>query len=355
MKQAILYKSLKNKIVQCQACRWYCAIPNGQFGVCGVRQNRNSKLYLLVYGKAVGMHLDPIEKKPLYHFLPNSTALSFGTVGCCFGCLFCQNYIQSQPTREIRYSPIPLSQKTKLIKQTINQLSQNFPPQKIIQLALKSKAQSIAYTYNEPTIFIEYAYDTAKLAKKHGLYNIFVSDGFESKESLELIAPYLDAINIDLKSFNPNFYKKIVKGRLDYVLDNIKQVYKKGIHLEITTLIIPNHNDSKEELTQIAQFIKNIDPNIPWHITAFHPDYKMRSTPPTPISTLIMAWEIGKKAGLNYIYTGNVFDPQHSSTYCPKCNTLLIYRSGWDTQIINLDTKNGICRNCHHPIKGKWQ
>ncbi|NOY15178.1 MAG: AmmeMemoRadiSam system radical SAM enzyme [bacterium] len=355
MKLAKLYKPIKDKTVQCQACRWYCAIPQNQYGVCGVRKNIKGKLYLLVYGKAVGMHLDPIEKKPLFHFLPGTIALSFGTVGCSFGCLFCQNHFQSQPTRQIRYSPIPLKQKDKLIKQVINQQSQNFPPAKIVDLALKTKARSIAYTYNEPTIFIEYAYDTAKLAKKHGLYNLFVSNGFESKESLELITPYLDAINIDLKSFNPNFYKKIVKGRLDYVLDNIKHMHKKGIHLEITTLIIPNHNDSPEELTQIAQFIKSIDPDIPWHITAFYPAYKMLDTPPTPPETLLTAWQIGKKIGLNYVYIGNILDPQHSSTYCPKCNSLLIYRSGWDTQIIDLDPTTGTCHHCHHPIKGIWQ
>ena len=355
MKQAKLYKPLKNQTVQCQACRWYCAIPKGHFGICGVRQNIEGKLYLLVYGKAVGPHLDPIEKKPLYHFLPGTTALSFGTVGCSFGCLFCQNYFQSQPPREIRYTPLPLSEKNRRIHQVINQLSQDLSPSDLVNLALKTNAQSIAYTYNEPTIFIEYAYDTAKLAKKHDIKNVFVSNGFESKESLELIAPYLDAINIDLKSFNPDFYKKIVKGRLDYVLDNIKQVYKKGIHLEITTLIIPKHNDSQKELTQIAQFIKNLDPNIPWHITAFHPDYKMLDIPPTPIKTLLKAYDIGKKVGLHYVYIGNVYDPKHSSTYCPKCNALLIQRNGWESDFINLNPKTGKCLKCGFKINGIWQ
>jgi len=308
----------------------------------------------MVYGQAVGLHLDPIEKKPLYHFLPGGTTLSFGTIGCSFGCLFCQNYFQSQPSRRIRYQKGPSQNKIKTIKRLIKQLSQPASPDDIVQLALKLKTDSIAYTYNEPTIFIEYALDTAKLAKKHGLLNIFVSNGFESKESLDLILPYLDAINVDLKSFNSRFYQKIVKGRLDYVLENITYLHKKGVHIEITTLIIPGHNDDLKELTQIAGFIKDLDPNIPWHISAFYPAYQMTQTPPTPPQTLIKARQIGLETGLHYVYTGNIDNPETASTYCPDCHQLLIYRDGWKTQIVALDPVKGLCQNCHHPIPGVW-
>ncbi len=355
MKEARLYRKLKNNLVQCQACRWHCTIPDGQTGICGVRYNKGGTLYLTVYGQAVGLHADPIEKKPLYHFLPGTQALSFGTVGCSFGCLFCQNYFQSQPPREIRSLRTSAEERLKLLKQVTHQESTPASPKEIVKLAEEYHLPAIAYTYNEPTVFIEYAYDTAKLAHQKKIKNVFVSNGFESVESLNYISPYLDAINIDLKSFNEDFYRKIVKGRLKDVLENIKLVYQKHIHLEITTLIIPHHNDEPEELKQIAHFIANIDSDIPWHVTAFYPAYKMLDTPPTPPETLLQAWEIGKKEGLNYVYIGNILDPEHSSTYCPKCHSLLIKRQGWRTEVVNLDLKTGRCRQCGYQIKGVWQ
>ncbi len=355
MQEAKLYRRLKNNLVQCQACRWHCTIANGQTGLCGVRYNQAGKLYLTVYGQAVGLNLDPIEKKPLNHFLPGQQALSFGTVGCSFGCLFCQNYFQSQPPREIRNLKISGREKLKLLQKIIKSESIAISPKQIVELAQENNVSAIAYTYNEPTVFIEYAYDTAKLARQAGIKNIFVSNGFESEESLDYIQPYLDAINIDLKSFKPDFYQKIVRGRLESVLKTIRSVYQKGIHLEITTLIIPGYNDSLKELKAIANFIKEIDADIPWHITAFYPAYKMADVPPTKPETLLKAWHIGKKAGLNYVYTGNILDSKHSSTYCPNCHSLLIERQAWQTKIVGLDLASGKCQKCGYQIKGVWQ
>jgi pyruvate formate lyase activating enzyme len=354
MREAVLYEKLKGNLVRCQACSFGCTIADGNTGICGIRLNQNGKLFLSVYGQAVGMHLDPVEKKPLNHFLPGTRALSFGTVGCDFGCAFCQNWIQSQPPREIRKQKISSGEKLKLLQRSIEEQSKKWLPKEIVAYAIKTGSQSIAYTYNEPTIFIEYAFDTAKLAHRHGIKNIFVSNGFESKESLDYIAPFLDAINIDLKSFNPKFYEVLVQGKLEPVLENIKKVYKKGIHLEVTTLVIPTKNDSKKELTQIAKFIQSVSPDIPWHVTAFHPDYRLRDLEPTSIDKLHEAWKIGKKQGLHYVYTGNLPDVKHTSTYCPKCGELLVRRIGYLTEIVSLNTKKGICMSCKTKIAGVW-
>lgn len=354
MKQAVLYEKLKNDLVRCQACSWKCTIADGNTGICGIRLNKKGKLYLTVYGKAVGMHLDPVEKKPLNHFLPGSTALSFGTVGCDFGCLFCQNWQMSQPPRENRYEKTSSWKKLVKLKRIISEQSEDWTPEKIVDYALKVGAKSIAYTYNEPTIFIEYAYVTAKLASKKGLKNIFVSNGYESDESLKYISPYLDAINIDLKSFDPKFYREVVQGKLEPVKKNIRRAYKLGIHVEVTNLIIPTQNDSKSQLTKVAEFIKSISPDIPWHVTAFHPDYLMRDIPPTPVEKLHQAWEIGKKVGLKYVYTGNIANFKYASTCCPKCNQLLIRRTGYLVDVLGLDHKKGICNNCKTKIAGVW-
>lgn len=355
MKQAVLYQKLKNNLVRCLACSWKCTISEGSTGICGIRLNRKGKLWLSVYGKAVGMHLDPVEKKPLNHFLPGSTSLSFGTVGCDFGCLFCQNWHMSQPPREIRKQKLKPQEKLKLLKQEIEKQSENWPPGRIVDFALEVGAASIAYTYNEPAIFVEYAHDTSVLAGKKGLKNIFVSNGYESEESLNYMSPYLDAINIDLKSYSSEFYEKIVGGRIEPVLENIRSCFAKGIHVEVTTLIIPAKNDSPQELRQIAKFLADISSDIPWHITAFHPDYRLLDLPPTPSEKLLQAWEIGKKAGLNYVYTGNIPDAEHSSTYCPGCGKMLISRNGYFVKNLSLDTKKGICTHCKTKIKGIWQ
>ncbi|MCJ7740424.1 AmmeMemoRadiSam system radical SAM enzyme [Candidatus Microgenomates bacterium] len=346
MKKAVLYRKLEKKSVQCLACSWYCRISPFQTGICATRLNKNGILYSLVYGKAIGLHLDPVEKKPLHHFLPGSSIFSFGTVGCNFGCLFCQNWEMSQVNKE--------QNSERNILEIIDRMSETVTPEEIVEMALKQKAQGIAYTYNEPSIFAEFALDTAKIARKKGLKNIFVSNGYESKETFESVKKYLDAINIDLKSFNPDFYKKVCKADIKPVKENIKRNFAAGIETEITTLIIPGYNDSNEELGNIAEFLVAISPDIPWHISAFYPCYKMMEVSPTPYETLLKAYEIGKKAGLKYVYVGNVPDEKRSSTYCPKCGALLVYRSGYEVEIKDLEIKKGECRKCREKIYGVW-
>lgn len=352
MKRAILYEKLSDNRVKCLACQQYCRIFPGRTGICGVRRNEDGDLYLLVYGKAAAFHVDPMEKKPLYHFLPGKAVLSLGTIGCDFACQFCQNWDISQSSREIkRKYKDPQEQQIQLGK--ILDYGQGLLPEKIVEYAVGNNIPAIAYTYNEPAIFFEYAYDTAKLAHEKGIKNIFVSNGYESKEALEMIEPYLDAMNIDLKAFTEEFYLKVCQARLGPVLETIKRCRAFSIWLEVTTLVIPGKNDSAEELTEIAEFLVSIDPSIPWHVSRFHPDYKMLDVPPTPIETLHKAYNIGKKAGLKYIYVGNVLDPERESTYCPKCGCLLIKRSGYSVEVVNLE--RGRCIKCREKIEGVWE
>lgn len=327
MKEALFYKKLKDNIVQCTLCPHFCTIKPGERGNCHVRENQDGKLYSLVYGKAIATAVDPIEKKPLFHFMPGTFSYSIATVGCNFHCEFCQNSDISQPG-EI--------------------YGKDLKPEEIVEAAIENDCQSISYTYTEPTIFYEYAFDTAKLARKKGLKNNFVTNGFIAPEPLKEISPYLDAANIDLKSFNDEFYKKIIGARLQPVLDSIKLYNKLGIHLEITTLVIPGKNDSDNELTKIAEFIASIDKNIPWHVSRFHPTYKMLNASITPEKTLIKAIKLGKKAGLKYIYAGNLPGNDYESTYCPKCNAKLIDRLGYHISEINIKDKK--CIYCGEEI-----
>ncbi len=286
MKQAKLYKKEGNKI-RCLVCAHKCLIPKDNVGICGVRRNIDGKLYLLVYGKVVSMNIDSIEKKPLYHFLPKTMTFSIGTMGCNFRCDFCQNYKISQAPKQG------------------NIFGRDVKPEKIVQEAIKTGCKSIAYTYNEPTIFIEFVKDVAKLAKRKKLKNVLVTNGYMTKECFNYISDHIDAMSIDLKSFNDDFYKKYCGARLKPVLNTIKEAHKKGIHVELTTLIIPGLNDSEEELEKIAKFISLIDKNIVWHVSRFFPMYKMLDRPITPIETLEKAYEIGKKY-LKNVYMGNV-------------------------------------------------
>lgn len=358
MRQAVLYQKLQNNLVRCLACSWYCQIGENQLGICATRLNQKGNLYSLVYGYAIGLHNDPVEKKPLYHFYPGSLLLSFGTVGCNFGCLFCQNFEMSNLVKILKLNPAAREQRGKVksykkeIIDFIKKLSQKITPKEIVEIAKDTGAKGIAYTYNEPAIFVEFAYDCMVLAKKKGLVNVFVSNGFESKESFDYIKDYLDGINIDLKSFSPDFYQKICLSKIEPVKENIKKYFKAGIETEVTTLVIPGHNDSEEELTQIAQFLFSISPDIPWHISAFYPAYKMLDVPPTPVETLIKAYDIGKQTGLNYIYIGNVYDPKRSSTFCPKCGALLIKRQGYDVEVVGLNGDK--CQYCGWKIYGRF-
>lgn len=349
MRKAILYEKLENHFARCLACSWYCQIGENQLGICATRLNKKGDLYSLVYGYAIGLHNDPVEKKPLYHFYPGKYLLSFGTVGCNFGCLFCQNWEMSNLVKSLK---LKVKSYQKEIVNFIKKISQKITPKEIIEMAIERGVKGIAYTYNEPAIFVEFACDCMVLARKKGLVNVFVSNGFESKETFDYIKNYLDAINIDLKSFNPQFYQKICLAKIEPVKENIKKYFSAGIETEVTTLVIPGYNDSNEELTQIAKFLQSISPDIPWHISAFYPAYKMVDVPPTSVETLIKAYNIGKKIGLNYIYVGNVYDPKHSSTYCPKCGKLLIEREGYKVAVKGL--KGDKCQYCGQKIYGKF-
>lgn len=352
MKKAILQTKLKNNTVKCTACSWYCVIPEGQTGICAVRQNRGGELYLLVYGLTTGLQIDPIEKKPFYHFLPGEPVLSFGTIGCNFACDFCLNWQSSQASKVLKDN---LSQEDDLenLGAEITKYGYAYSPEEIVNYAEREGYRIIAYTYNEPAVFFEYALDTAKLAKEKGIKNVYVSNGFESREATRKIAPLLDGINIDLKAFNPNFYQRLCHAKIEPVLENIKRFHEEGVWLEITTLVIPGENDSEPEFNQIAKFIAGIDANIPWHISRFRPDYKLINKSPTPLETLIKAGKIGRKAGLNYVYLGNISAPGWENTLCPNCRATLIERVNYQTKIINLD--KGVCRLCQEKIAGVWE
>ena len=335
-KEAILYEQLVSspvdRQVKCGACNHRCVIDNGKKGICGVRKNIDGKLYTLVYAKAIAEHIDPIEKKPFFHFLPGSESLSIATVGCNFKCLHCQNADISQVSKE------------KALENSDLILGKDLLPEKVVENALANNCPSISYTYTEPTIFIEYALDTMKLAKKKDLKNAWVSNGYMTQEALDLIGPHLDAINVDLKGFTEKFYAEVCGARLEPVLENLKDIKKRKIWLEITTLLIPGKNDSPDELKAAAEFIKNeVGPETPWHISRFFPAYKTIDLPPTEIEEIRKAVEIGKKAGLKYVYSGNIPGQGFEDTYCPKCNEKMINRIGyWVDRLDN----NGKCSNC---------
>lgn len=326
----MLYKQAGSRSVKCFLCSHDCTILVGNYGICNLRQNIDGKLYTYTYGEAIASHIDPIEKKPLYHFFPGSNAFSIATQGCNFKCDFCQNWQISQ------------------VKDPEDISSGVISPDDIVKEALDSGCISIAYTYTEPTIFFEYAYDTARIAKKKGLYNIFVTNGYMSREAIDNINPHLDAVNIDLKSFSDDFYKKRCKARLEPVLDSIRYMKKLRIWVEVTTLIIPGLNDSKEELKDIAGFIAEIGIDIPWHISRFHPDYMYINSEPTPIETLRRAGLIGKDAGLRYIYLGNI--TEGSPTLCHKCGKELIKRCYPAVNKIGL--KGNRCVECNTLLDG---
>jgi pyruvate formate lyase activating enzyme len=340
--EALAWMSEKRKDgkVLCKACSQRCVLDKGELGKCGIRVVReDGNLYLTTYGLAAAYNVDPIEKKPLFHFLPSTPIFSIGTVGCNFCCKFCQNWEISQhpQTHNGEVFGVPLM------------------PETIVNICRTNNIPSIAYTYNEPVVFFEYAFDTMKLAKKYGIRNVFVSSGYETKEALETLAPYLDAMNIDLKAFTDRFYREISCARLKPVLKTIEHAYKLGIWIEITTLIIPDENDSEEELRNIAKFIASIDKNIPWHISRFFPSYKMLDKPPTPIETLKMAYEIGKEEGLNYVYVGNFDDEDRESTYCPNCGFKVIERHGHIGQYVKNHLIGNKCPKCNYEIAGVFE
>ena len=336
MREAMLYEHIKDGEVHCYLCNHHCRIKESEFGECGMRQNLAGNLYTHAYGEVIAANADPIEKKPLYHFLPGSRSFSIATMGCNFKCEFCQNWQISQSNK----------------RTAANASGLELSPEQIVDEAKSRNCRSIAYTYTEPTIFFEYAHDSARLAKQAGIANVFVTNGFMTREALETIHPYLDACNVDLKAFNKNFYKNICHGRLQPVLDTIRTLKNLGIWVEVTTLIVPGTNDDETELKGIADFLAGIDTNIPWHISRFHPDYKYDHVGPTPISVMKTAFELGKSAGLKHIYLGNV--PGESvDTYCPACQHLLIKR-GVSAPEVNL-LQDGRCEKCGEKLAGTFK
>ncbi|MFA6216738.1 MAG: AmmeMemoRadiSam system radical SAM enzyme [Candidatus Omnitrophota bacterium] len=332
-KEALLYEKLADAAVHCYLCAHHCRVERSQFGFCGVRQNIDGVLYTHVYGEVVSLNVDPIEKKPLFHFLPGTESLSLATIGCNFRCGFCQNWQISQES----------------VRDGSAVKAQEIAAADIVKAAIKNKCKSISYTYTEPTIFFEYAFDIAKLAKSQGIRNNFVTNGYMTQEALRLIAPYLDSANVDLKAFQEGSYKKVCAAHLKPVLDSIKLMQKLGVWIEVTTLIVPGFNDSRQELTDIAQFIAEVDTAIPWHISRFHPDYQFASYEATPEKTLKFAQELGYKAGLKFVYVGNVYG-WGSDTSCPSCKKLLVKREGFS--ILENNIQSGACVYCHARIPG---
>ena len=334
MKEAMFYEKLPGGMVHCGLCRFRCLIGDGKRGVCGVRENRGGILYTLVYGRAVAEHVDPIEKKPLYHVHPGSRSYSVATAGCNFRCLHCQNYSISQPGAEgFRVTGTELS------------------PEEIVRRAVAAGCTSISYTYTEPTIFYEYAFDTAVLARQAGLKNVFVTNGYITAEALAHIRPYLDAANIDLKGYSESFYREVVHAMLGEVLDSIVEYKRLGIWIELTTLIIPDYNDSDPELAGLARFIADkVGVETPWHVTQYYPTYKLTASPRTPVETLRRARRIGLDAGLRYVYEGNVPGEGGENTCCPGCSELLIRRQGFFVEENRI--REGKCPSCGTTIDG---
>lgn len=355
MKKAILYEKLEKKKVnpvksrkagalpkaeqfnrvKCHVCSHECLIASGKRGVCGVRENKNGVLYSLSYGKVIALNIDPIEKKPFFHFLPGSRSLSLATAGCNFRCDNCQNW-------EISQGPKIGAEIT----------GEKIAPEKIVEIAKEKKLPSISYTYTEPTIFIEYALDIMKLAKKQGIKNAWVSNGYFTALALEKIAPYLDAINIDLKFFKESQYQKYCGGWLLPVLNSLRLIKEKNIWLEITTLVIPGLNDSKTQLQKMADFIKQkLGAETPWHLSSFSAaiSWKMQDAEDTPAETLLRAHKIGKRAGLKYVYTGNIPGMEQENTFCPKCGEKIIERIGYQIKLL-YNKKTNACLNCAEKI-----
>lgn len=330
-----------------------------------MRKNIDGDLFLEVYGKAVAANIDPIEKKPLYHFLPGQEIFSFGTIGCNFRCSFCQNWDISQVIADTK-SHYEDSRTAEPAVEELCGMGEDLEPQEIIDYCVKNGIVAIGYTYNEPTIFSEYAHDTGVLAREIGLKNVYVSNGYESRECLQYMRQFCDAINIDIKSLSPDFYAKICGGvNIKGVLGTVVIAREMGFWVECTTLVIPGVNDSDEELDGIAHFIAVVSKDIPWHVTAFHPAYKMTDRGETPSDTLMRAWKIGKKEGLKYVYVGNVpslenpdIEINYGNTFCPKCGKVLVERGYMECKkcIVKVDKNGkGKCPFCRTKIAGLWK
>jgi pyruvate formate lyase activating enzyme len=335
--EAYLYEPLGGTQVKCNLCCHRCVIKDGRRGLCAVRENQAGKLHTLVYGKIIAQHVDPIEKKPLFHFLPGTLSYSVATVGCNLRCRFCQNADIAQ---------MPTDHKGIIMGDAVT-------PQAIVAAADKARCHSIAYTYTEPTVFFELAYDTAKIAHERGIRNVFVTNGYMTAEALEMIDPYLDAANVDLKAFSDRYYKDFCGARLEPVMHTLLRMKSLGIFVEVTTLIVPGLNDDSAELQELAAFIAHqLGVDTPWHISRFHPTYKLTDRPPTPVKTLTRAREIGLQAGLKFVYTGNVPGNAAENTFCPGCGEMVIER--WGFQVGAQRIRDGHCAKCGVGITGVW-
>ena len=335
MKEAYLFEEMEDKKVRCLLCNHRCIIREGQRGICNVRENRSGRLVSLVYGKVIAGHCDPIEKKPLFHFLPGSLSYSIATVGCNLKCLFCQNADISQ--MPVDHGSI---------------MGEDTRPEEIVQDALRTHSATIAYTYTEPTIYFELAKDTAVMAASQGIKNVFVSNGYMTKECLKEMHPYLDAANIDLKAFSEDFYKKQCGAKLGPVLRTLETMKEMGVWLEVTTLLIPGLNDSEKELRDLSRFLAQLDPDIPWHISRFHPTYKLTHISSTPPERIRLARSIGYEAGLKYVYTGNLPGDEGEKTFCHECGSLLIDRIGFT--VAHNKISEGSCPECSVMVPGVW-
>jgi len=329
------YTPLSGGIVQCDLCPRRCRVSRGKRGFCGVRENRGGEYVSLVYGNPAAIHLDPIEKKPFFHVLPASGSFSLATAGCNLHCKFCQNWEISQAEPEEIYSYEAL-------------------PELIVRQALEMRARSIAYTYTEPTVFYEFMFDTARLAAEAGLLNVMHSNGFINPAPLQELCPLLDAANIDLKGFSESFYRDLCEGRRAPVLESLKLLKRSGVHLEITNLLIPTQNDDMEMIRRMSLWIKEqLGADTPLHLTRFYPLYKLRSLPPTPVSTLEQARRTAMEAGLEFVYIGNVPGHEGANTFCPRCGRMILRRSGF--MVVENRVENGACPYCGAPIPGIWE
>ncbi len=335
MKEARYYKQIENKSVRCTLCPHNCKIQDGKSGICRVRKNIEGKLYSQSYGNIIAMHIDPIEKKPLYHFFPASRTLSIATPGCNFHCYNCQNHTISQ------------------IDESIFEFTKKIPPEEMIKIAVRENIKHITFTYTEPTIFFEYMLDIAKLAKRQGLYCSLVSNGFINQQPLKELIPYIDAANIDFKFKDNSLYRKITGGFVEPVIETIITLYKSGVITEVTTLIIPELNDNEDYFREMGEMLLRISDEIPWHLSAFYPTYKMLDYPGTSPSKLVEFRQIALDSGFKFVYTGNILNLEGSTTYCPRCGKTLIARHYYNLKLTNLNGNK--CPRCGEKIYGKFQ
>ena len=336
--EALLYEPLQDRKVRCRLCAHRCKVSEGKAGICQVRVNRHGRLDTLVYGKLVARNVDPIEKKPLFHFLPGSRSYSIATVGCNFKCRFCQNADIAQ---------LPADRQGLI-------MGEDTPPEAVVAEAVATDCASIAYTYTEPTVFFEFALDTARQAKAAGLGNVFVTNGYMSEEALDQIGPYLDAANVDLKAYSDEFYREFCRASLAPVKATLRGMKARGILVEVATLVIPGLNDDPSELQALADFlVDELGPETPWHLSRFHPAYLLTDRPKTPVATLERAHRIGMEAGLKYVYIGNVPGSGAENTYCPDCNNIIINRFHYHAQTRLIDGNH--CAYCHAPIGGVFE